>query len=712
MHQALKQTWALGLILLAASCLLGQTPQPSDFIGTWKGEIETANLGFEATFEFAKDDWKGRLSIPVQGLKDRALKDIELKKAIFSFTITGIPGSPRFSGQLSEDGTTVKGSFLQGASKLVFKMTRADQAAADQLETLELIEKEIEELRKEWEVPGLAVGIVKDGKVYLSRGFGTRDQNQDHPVTPKTLFAIGSSTKAFTALALGTMVAEGKLDWDEPLRTYLPDFALSEESVAARLTPRDLLTHRSGMPRHDMIWYNRKDIDIEKIYHSLRHLDLSADLRETFQYNNLMFATAGHLSAVLDGTSWPKVVRSRLLNPLGMNNSHVLLVDAKKTGDIARPFDLRDDKITEIPYRNIDNVGPAGSIFSSADDMCQWLKLFVGRGKVDGKTIVSGAILKEVCSPQMVMGGLTGSNDIGPSSYGMGWMIDSYRGRQRIHHGGNIDGFSALVAHFPNDGFGVVALANRNATPLPDLLLMRIADRLLDLEVRDWSSEMMANKAKAKALEKKSEALVEGKRVEGTKPAQVLESYVGTYEHAAYGSIVVDLVANGDGLSVALNGLTADLEHWHYETFRALKNEEDPTLKGTKFLFRTNVDGDISELEVALEPAVAAIKFGRAPDAALSDPTYLARFVGEYKLGGQTISVDLAGKTLTVTVPGQPTYRLQPTRNDSFQLKEMKGYSLQFKSEGGRVNEVIFSQPQGMAAAKRARSEDAKTQSP
>jgi len=323
----------------------------------------------------------------------------------------------------------------------------------------------VEKAMKGWKVPGLAISIVKDGKVVFAEGFGFCDVKKGLKVTPQTLFAIGSSSKAFTATAMGILVDECKLDWDNPVREYLPSFKLKDLFAAERMTHRDLVCHRSGLPRHDAIWYgasaNRKEL-----FNRLAYLEPSKDFRTIFQYQNLMFMTAGYLVGQIAGKTWEKFVQERILNPLGMNDGNFSVEDSKKAPDFALPYMEKKDKVIEIPFRNIDAVGPAGSINSNVMDMAKWVLLNLNKGKHGEKQIISEASLKQIHSPQMVMGemfpGFEKYNELFYDNYGMGWMITFYKGHLLLHHGGGIDGFTALVSFMPRDNMGIVVLTILN----------------------------------------------------------------------------------------------------------------------------------------------------------------------------------------------------------------------------------------------------------
>jgi CubicO group peptidase (beta-lactamase class C family) len=578
---------------------------------------------------------------------------------------------------------------------------RASDPARAMKKSLEGFDAVVDKAIADFKVPGLAIAVVKDGEVIYARGFGRRDLEKGLPVTPKTLFAIGSCTKAFTTFVMGTLVDQGKLDWDTPVRTYLPGLRMSDPIATESITPRDLVTHRSGLPRHDLFWYNTK-LTGKDVFARLAHFEPTEPLRGKFQYNNMMFMLAGHLVETIDGRPWEDAVRARIFRPLGMDSSNFSVLDSQKSDDFARPYDEQEGKVRVIPFRDITSVGPAGSINSSVGEMARWVAVHTHGGKLDGKAIISPAVLNELHTPQMTLGQPSTKKEISPASYAMGWMVDTYRGHRRAHHGGGIDGFTANTCLFPDDGMGLVVLTNKDGTPLPELITRHASDRLLNLEPIDWLAEGLDKRNKALDAQKEAKKKKESVRRPGTRPAHPLEEYAGEYEHPGYGPLKVEL--RGGKLVATYNGIDATMEHWHYEVFNAPKADNDPALVDLnwKIQFQTNVKGDVDAVAVPLEPSVRPIVFTRRPDKKLSDPGYLERFAGEYELAGQPATVRLQGHVLILKQTGAPAVELVPDRNDEFNLKKQAGVSVRFITDGhGKVTEMAVSTDDGVFAAKR-----------
>jgi CubicO group peptidase (beta-lactamase class C family) len=552
---------------------------------------------------------------------------------------------------------------------------------------------------KDWEVPGVAIAIVKNGEVILTEGFGMRDVAGKLAVTSKTLFAIGSCTKAFTTFVMGTLVDEGKLDWDKPVRTYAPEIQLYDRAASELLTPRDLVTHRSGLPRHDLVWYNAT-LSRKEIVRRLPYLEPSEPIRSKFQYNNIMFMTAGYLVDSLTGMPWEEAVRKRIFEPLEMTGSNFSVKDSQKTADFAKPYDDRDDRIVEIPFRDITNAGPAGSINSSVTDMARWLIVNSQKGKIAGRQLISSAVLAEIHTPHMTTGAPQERPEIGPAGYGLGWGVDDYRGHRRAVHGGGIDGFSAMTTIYPQDGLGIVVLSNMNGTGLPEMLSRHAADRILSLSPIDWSGEQLKKTKLAKAAAKSAKTKKTSVRRPGTTPAHPLGEYAGQYEHPGYGVVAVE---QRDGkLNISYNGIEAPFEHWHFEVWNALKNPKDPALEDMKVQFLSGLNGYIEGLSLPLEPRIKPIVFSKKPDAKLSDPEYLKKFTGEYELAGNTVSVRLKGNVLMIDRQGQGSATLEPGRDDGFVLKEQAGTSIRFVTDSdGKISEMALSTAAGVFSAKR-----------
>lgn len=697
------------LILLAVLILIGWALASSanaQIEGDWTGAIEVPGTKLEIVITFAADSagaYSGLIDIPLQKVQDMALGEVKFAEGKLSFTLPEVPGNASFAGQLFDEADSIGGDFSQGGMTFPLWLKRQSAAelerkAAEQDSILAAIRAYADTTRAAWKVPGLALAIVKDGKVILSEGFGYRNLNDSLPVTDTTLFAIGSCTKAFTTMAMGMLVDDGKLEWDKSVRSYLPDFQLYDEYASDHIMPLDLVTHRSGLPRHDLMWYGSQ-FSRREIFERLRYLEPSEELRVKFQYNNLMFMTAGYMVGQLTNSTWEDFVQKRIFTPLGMTGCNFSVDVSEQQSDYSLPYNKnKDEVVEEIPFREIKAVAPAGAINAGVVDMAKWVEFQLNNGKVGDEELVSLGQLAYMHTPHMTIEQPSSDNDRLTMGYGLGWFLESYRGHFMSSHGGGIDGFTALVTLFPNDNIGIVSLSNLTGTPLPTFVNLYAADLLLGLEPIDRHDQAMMRMTQAQAMMKANEGLEEAERVKGTKPSHKLEDYVGEYEHPAYGILSVSLK---DGKLVgSLHGITGALEHWHYDVFK-MSVEDIPGEQSMLLTFETNSRGDIDKLHAPLEPMVDEIVFERLPDKKLSDPQFLQRFVGKYELMGETMSISLKGDhTLVITVQGQPPYDLRPYRGTEFMFKDLDGFAVEFTMDGDKVKEMIIKQPNGIFTAK------------
>jgi CubicO group peptidase (beta-lactamase class C family) len=691
----------VGLLFLSSALFAPVVAQAPPAAGRWEGAVSLpgTELQIAVTLTATGETWSGAIDIPAQGARGLALGDVVVQGAAVSFALPAVPGAPAFKGTLAPDGGSLSGSFTQAGQSFPFTLRRAADPAAAADKVLAGFDQFVESVMKSWRVPGVAVAIVKDGKVVLAKGYGLRNVQAKLPVTAETLFAIGSSTKAFTTMAMGILVEEGKLAWDEPVTNYLPAFELKDKLAGEGMTPRDLVTHRSGLPRHDLVWYNANGSRAELVA-ALKYLEPNESFREKFQYQNLMFLTAGHLAAEVAGMSWEDVLRTRILDPLGMKTTNFAVAVSQKGRDFATPYTLREKIAIDIPFRVIDTVGPAGSINSSATDMAKWLQLNLGLGAIDGKRIVAARQVQDMHRPQMVIQtfpGLFEDPEIQQPTYGLGWFVESYRGRKRVHHGGAIDGFMAQVSFLPAEAIGVVVLTNLGGTPVPDIIARHASDRLAGLEPIDWNGRALKRREVAEKAAETAKKAASEERKTGTRPAHALVEYAGEYAHPAYGSVTVTV--NDDRLSARFHDMPMRLNHWHFETFRADLEEKSLAELKLFFQFFTGAQGEVDRLTVPFEPSVEPIAFKKLPPARLTDASFLEQLAGDYVMADNPafkMAVTLSGTALTLALPGQPPLELEPAHGTTFNLKGLSGFSARFVLDEGKPTQLKVIQPTGV----------------
>jgi CubicO group peptidase (beta-lactamase class C family) len=558
---------------------------------------------------------------------------------------------------------------------------------------MESIERFVNEQLAAWEVPGCAIAAVRDGDVVLAAGWGRRDLETGLPATSDTLFAIGSVTKAFTAATVGALVDDGLLEWERPLRDFLPDLRLHDPVVTDRLTVVDLLSHRSGLPRHDLAWLGHPDRSRAELVRLLRFLPLSRDLRQAFQYCNLGYMVAGHLVEVLSGTPWEDYLRTRLLTPLGMDRSNLSVDNMRADPDHASAYERRQGVILPVPPRPVTAMAPAGAVNSSAADMARWLLAQLGGGQIDGRAVMSPGTMARQHAPHMVLP----EDPTFPAStrhaYGLGWLIGQYRGHRLTEHGGGIDGFQTECMLLPDDGIGVAVMTNTSSSAMAPVLAYRVLDELLGLEPFDWFAEFKARYDAAAAGIRE----VRGARrvVPGAPLPRPLDAYASEYQHPGYGTLIITI--DGDTLRPHLGTMDLSLAHRHYETFDLEWHELGDQSHLFPLMFLSDPDGDITALTVPFEPSVGPLRFDRLPDARARDPEVLRRLCGTYTMGPIEVVVAQKGdRLLTVATPGAPPFELQAGRGLRFEVKGQPGITAEFElDETGAVVRLV-AQPLGI----------------
>ena len=587
---------------------------------------------------------------------------------------------------------------------LLFALIKAGSAAvpcqdADPKHALSGLRAFISAEMEKAKLPGMAIAIVQNDRIVCAEGFGLRDVEHNLPVTTHTLFAIGSTSKSFTALAMGILNDEGKLDWDKPVRQYLPEFQMYDPVASERMTPRDLITHRAGFARHDLVWYS-SDFTREDLIRRLRYLQSDRDFRSGYRYNNLLVATAGYLVGKISGSSWEDFVRQRILLPLKMNNTNFSIADSQRSPDFSYPYrkDEKSGVVKQIPFHSADSIGPAGSINSNVEDISNYLILQLGKGKFNGQQVVSQANLNLMHTPQTAMPSMSTFRELGQYSYGMGWVITAYRGHRYIWHNGGIDGFYSLIALLPDDDLGVVVLTNVLGNhQIPEIVAYNVFDRLLGMTPVDWSTRFRQQQEKEQQAGDQAKSKSISNRQLGTHPSRDLKDYAGRYENPGYG--IVEILPAGQDLTLKLNRLSVPLRHFHYDLFQ-VPEENDSFLAGMKFQFVLDTDGGVGKVTAPLQPGVEPIEFTRMPEKIGRD--ILQTITGEYELGSTPISVTLTGERLQLVLPGQPSHSLIFVRGFKFNIEGLNGYSVEFKKDpNGQVSELVFSQPDGTVAAKR-----------
>ncbi len=468
-----------------------------------------------------------------------------------------------------------------------------------------------------FDVPGLSVAVVKDGKVLLAKGYGLRKIGEPARVDENTLFGIGSNTKAFTSAALATLVDEGKISWDDRVFERLSDFQMYDPYVSHEMTICDMLTHRSGMGlgEGDLLIWPHTTFTRDEIIHRLRFMKPASSFRSKYAYDNLMYIAAGQIIPAVTGRTWEAYIRERILTPLAMNTTTLSTDDLKPGMNFAAPHSRVDGKLQPIDFHNLDNAAPAGSVNSSAAEMAKWIQLQLNRGKLPGREtrIFSEQQSRAMWSAQTI---LPIHDSRGPlaalqpefAAYGFGWALRDYRGRKLIGHTGGVSGFVSRVMLVPEENLGVVILTNAEEDGAFDAILFHILDHYLGAPPTDWVAAFKEDEAQE---QQKAAELVKQRQTSrdaDSKPSLPLLKYAGTYKDAWLGTVSIksengSLVFRLDHTPSAI----ADLQHWQQDTFQA--HWRDRTIEDAFLTFALAPDGSIDHFTMLPVSPLADFSF-------------------------------------------------------------------------------------------------------
>jgi CubicO group peptidase (beta-lactamase class C family) len=538
---------------------------------------------------------------------------------------------------------------------------------------------------KDWNAPGVGVGIVVNDKLVFAKGYGFRDYEKKLSFTPATMSPIASNTKLFTAVAAGMLVQEGKLTWDKPIRDSVPSIRFFNDQLNNTVTLRDMLSHRTGITRHDTIWY-KSDFTRKQLFEKLVYLEPQEPIRETFLYNNLMFAAVGYLIELQSGKTWEQFVKERILDPLQMNSTSYSIAEMLKQLEFGVGFTERRDsfELYKIPYyEDIAGVAPCGAIVSNIENMSHWLIALMNDGKYNGKQVLPAEVLKETLRPAIALPNTAletrGWSEILNAAYGMGRQTESYRGHLLTFHGGDLPGFHTQVSFMPQDHIGVIVFEIGNhSQPLYNIVSYNVYERLLGMDQTPWSDRQLEIRLKNKKANTEARTKANEGRVTNTEPSHRLEAYTGTYENAAYGRMTIGLKENQ--LQFDFHKMKYLMTRFHYDRFDTPDDEQDGKWSVN---FRTNPQGDIDQAVMSLDEAEAV--FTRKPDAI--DAKLLSQLAGAYETpGGVNIQVALASDSrLSLNLPGQPVIPLSQLKGLVFRTPQFSDLTYEFVLRDGRV---------------------------
>jgi len=470
---------------------------------------------------------------------------------------------------------------------------------------------------KTFDVPGLSIAIVKDGKAVVAKGYGVRKLGAPAGVDENTLFGIGSNTKAFTTAALASLVDAHKISWDDPVYQRLPGFQMYDPYVSHEMTIRDLLTHRSGMGlgEGDLLFWPHTTFSREDIIYRLRFMKPASSFRSHYAYDNLMYIAAGQIIPAVTGKTWEDYIREKILLPLGMTTTNLSNAAFKSGDDYAFPHSKVDGQLQAIEFVNLDNAAPAGSINSSAAEMAKWITLQLNRGKfpTGNDRLFTEAQSREMWSAQTILPAGQAPGPLAPLStkfaaYGLGWGLRDYHGRKLVGHTGGVAGFVSRVMLVPEENLGVVILTNAEQEGAFDSILYHILDHYFAVPQTDWIAAFKdaAEEEQKAAMQTMSD--VAKRRATTVKPALPLDEYAGVYNDAWYGPATIRM--EKDQLVFTLDHTpraVADLQPWQYDTFKA--HFRDRTIEDAFVTFTLNPAGHVDHFTMAAVSPLADFSF-------------------------------------------------------------------------------------------------------
>ena len=554
----------------------------------------------------------------------------------------------------------------------------------------------MEKLLGDWNAPGVGVGIVANDKLVFAKGYGYRDYGKKLPFTSKTLFPIASNTKLFTSIAAGMLVEEGKLKWDEPIRNTIPGIRFYNNELNHSVTLRDMLAHRTGITRHDTMWYQQDSLTRKDVFERIQYMKPEVPLRQTFFYNNNMYAAVGYIIELLSQKTWEEFVRERIFQPLEMHSSVYTISDMLQQSDYGVPFTEKRDsnEIYQIPYdEDSGATAPAGDIISNIEEISHWLAALMNDGIYLGKQVLPSNVLKATMEPAMAMSNFLGETkgwwELLNPAYGMGRETASYQGHLLTYHGGDIEGFHSQISFLPQHKLGVIVFTiGDHCDFLIDIVTYNVYERLLGLTLTPWSDRWLEVRLKAKEAGKEARKKAGENKVANTKPSHSLTDYVGEYVNPIYGTLKIDM-KEGE-LQSKLGKIELPLNHFHYDRFDSL---DDERYGKWSLNFLTNPQGDINKVTISLDQA--EVTFTR--QAKNLDPQLLEKLSGEYKTptGFKFELVLKDDNFLYIIFPGQPTEKLIPYKDLTFKIERFSEMTFEFVMEDGEVKAIKQIDPSG-----------------
>ena len=552
----------------------------------------------------------------------------------------------------------------------------------------------------DWNEPGAGVAIINKGELVYVKGFGYRDYGNKLPVTKNTLFQIASNTKLFTTVAAGMLVEEGIFKWDKPIKESVPELEFYNDFLNNQVTLRDMLGHKTGISRHDMIWF-QSDFSRKELFDRIKFLEPSIPLRQDFIYNNLMYTAVGYSIELRTGKTWEEFIKEKIFTPLDMNNTVFSIAEMQKSSDHGVPYNEKRDTtlLYKIPLKEDGAaVGPAGSIITNLDDLSRWVIALMNEGKYKNKEVIPKSIIDETMKPGIGFRNTEleekGYKESLNSVYGMARGIEIYKGNVLTMHGGAMPGFHSQIAILPYDDIGIItfSIGDQGASLGNTIITYNLVDRLLGLEQTDWNGRRLKDHLAGKAASRSARNLTGFDQVEGTSPTHELENYVGAFTNEAYGEFIIN--HKNDSLYFNFRKTVLPLTHYHYNRFDT-PNDED--FGKWSINFDISPQGEINTAVVSIDEG--QVTFNKKPDESLSNPEVLNQYIGKYEYAGSEFEIKIKDGELTML--GPPDMIFIPYKKNTFKVEKFDDLQMEFIFENNEVSGLNYKDISGVYECKK-----------
>ncbi|MDN3666926.1 serine hydrolase [Algibacter miyuki] len=566
--------------------------------------------------------------------------------------------------------------------------------------SLKGFDKYMSDVLNDWNEPGAGVAIIHNGELVFVKGYGYRDYGNKLPVTKNTLFQIASNTKLFTTIAAGMLVEKGVFNWDKPITESVPELQFYNDFLNSNVTLRDMLGHKTGISRHDMIWF-QSDFSRKELFERIKYLEPSIPLRQDFIYNNLMYTAVGYSIELRTGKTWEEYVKENIFIPLEMNNTVFSIAEMQKSSDHGVPYnEIRDTTLLyKIPLKEDGaGVGPAGAIITSLDDLSHWVIALMKDGKYKNKAVIPTSIINETLKPGIAFRNSDleekGYKEKLNSTYGMAREIMIYKGNVLTRHSGAMPGFHSQVIILPYDDIGIItfSIGDHGASLGNTIIAYNLVDRLLGLKQTDWNGRLLADHFKRKEMGKKARAQVGFDNVKGTSPTHNINDYLGTYVNEVYGEFIIG--KENDSVNFNFRRTTLPLQHYHYNRF---DTPNDEILGKWSINFSVSPQGEISTAVISIDEG--QVTFNKKIDESLSSPEILNLYTGTYEYAGSEFELKIKDNRLTML--GTTDEVLIPYKKHIFKVEKFDDLQIEFIQKNNEISGLKYKAPSGIFECKK-----------